>query len=109
MKKILKSLFIIAMLIGVIQFSSHAQLVTPGINAKQLRQESKIRQGVKSGELTRRETKGLILEQKQVKLMKRAAKADGKVTRRERKVLRNKQRSADYHIYRQKHDGQSRY
>jgi len=109
MKKILKSLFITALFIGGIQLSSYAQLATPGISGKQLSQKSKIKQGVRSGELTRRETKALIIEQKQVKLMKRAAKTDGKVTRRERKVLRRKQRSADYNIYRQKHDGQSRY
>jgi len=109
MKKILKSLFITALFFGGIHFSSHAQLATPGITGKQLSQKTKIKQGVRSGELTRRETRGLLIEQKQVKLMKRAAKADGKVTRRERRVLRRKQRSADYHIYRQKHDGQSRY
>ena len=109
MEKILKSIFVAGLLIVGIQISASAQTLTPGITDKQVEQELKIKQGLVSGELTRREAKVLKREQNQVKLMKKVAKADGKVTRKERKAIRRKQKSADKHIYRQKHDGQSRY
>jgi hypothetical protein len=81
---------------------------TPGIRHTQKHQTMRISQGVKSGELTRHETKRLVREQKHIQHEKRLAKADGKVTRRERKHIRREQRVANRDIYRQKHDNQDR-
>jgi hypothetical protein len=81
---------------------------SPGISNSQKHQTMRINQGVRSGELTRQETKRLVKEQKHVQHEKRLAKADGKVTRRERKHIRHDQRVANRDIYRQKHDNQDR-
>jgi hypothetical protein len=79
-----------------------------GIRQTQKHQTMRINQGVRSGELTRHETKRLVREQKHIQHEKRLAKADGKVTRRERKHIRQDQRAANRDIYRQKHDNQDR-
>jgi hypothetical protein len=79
-----------------------------GIRHTQKHQTMRINQGVKSGELTRQETKRLVREQKHIQHEKRLAKADGKITRRERKHIRRDQKAANRDIYRQKHDNQDR-
>jgi hypothetical protein len=81
---------------------------TKKIRHTQKHQTMRINQGVRSGELTRQETKRLVREQKHIQHEKRLARADGKVTRRERKHIRQDQRVASRDIYRQKHDKQDR-
>lgn len=79
---------------------------TPKVRKEQVKQQKRIHQGVKSGELTRTEVIRLQKQQKKVQQHKKAAKADGKVTRRERRALRAHQKAASHNIYRQKHDAQ---
>lgn len=67
-------------------------------------ERSRIKGGVKSGELTRNETKNLVNDQKEIRQEVKAAKADGKVTKCERKNIRHDQRQASYNIYRKKHN-----
>lgn len=79
------------------------------VNARQNRQERRILQGVGSGELTRRETRGLVREQNQIERMEQRARATGgEFTARERARIGREQNQASRHIYRQKHDGQDR-
>jgi len=85
-----------------------AQTGTPGINERQENQKARIEQGVKSGELTRREAGKLRAEQRAIRAEKRLAKADGVVTPAERAKIRRDQRRASRDIYRQKHDAQTR-
>ena len=101
------------MLLGIImvagmQLSVFSQDKSRSVVKRQVNQSIRIRQGIVAGELTRVESRRLILEQRQVKVMKVVAKADGVVTRKERAVIITKQNQASRHIYRQKHDGQSR-
>lgn len=81
---------------------------SPGINHSQKHQTMRINQGVRSGELTRTETRRLVKEQKHVQHEKRLAKADGKITRRERNHIRHEQRVANRDIYRQKNNNQNK-
>lgn len=81
---------------------------TPLIDARQKEQKARIKQGVKSGELTRHETKRLAVEQKKIKRDEAKAKSDGKVTPQERKRLLHEQNRASKDIYKQKHDRQKR-
>ena len=81
---------------------------TPKINKKQKVQVAKIKQGVKSGELTRLETKRLMKQEAKLQKKKKIAKADGVVTKKERKMLRKEARKLDAKIYKQKHDKQKR-
>jgi hypothetical protein len=80
----------------------------PGVNARQARQDARIRQGVRSGELTRRETRRVRETQRDVRQLERAYKSDGTLTRAERADLHREQNQASRQVYRQKHDAQDR-
>src|SRR5262245_22332629 len=60
---------------------------TSGINHRQRHQQRRIRQGVRSGELTKGETAKLEKEEKEIRQEKREAKADGVMTGEERKEI----------------------
>jgi hypothetical protein len=77
---------------------------TPVVRERQKNQRARIRQGVKSGELTRGEANKLRQEQKTIQAEKKMAKADGKVTPAERAQLRKDQNKASRDIYRMKHN-----
>jgi hypothetical protein len=81
---------------------------TPMVRRRQVNQQKRIHQGVKSGELTRLEARKLEREQARVQRSKVRAKSDGQVTPRERLRLQRQQNKASRDIYRQKHDGQTR-
>src|SRR5688572_26970148 len=66
----------------------------PGVNASQQNQRQRIQQGVRSGELTRRETRGLAEQQRDIRQLERAYKSDGTLTGPERRDLRHEQNQA---------------
>ena len=78
-----KFLMIAALAFGLGINSSDAQ-----IRHRAQNQHQRIRQGVKSGELTRPEAKDLREDQKDLHQDVKLAKSDGKITRSERKILR---------------------
>ena len=88
--------------------SAFAQSATPVVTERQENQKARIAEGVKSGELTRREATKLRAEQRGIRAEKRMAKADGVVTPAERAKLRRDQNRASRDIYRQKHDAQKK-
>lgn len=81
---------------------------TPVVNKRQVNQRARIRQGVKSGELTRGEAAKLRSEQRTIQAEKKMAKADGQVTPAERAKLRHDQNKASKDIYRKKHNEKTR-
>ena len=80
----------------------------PGVNARQHNQHARVVQGVRSGELTRRETRRLAEGQRDIRQLERAYRSDGQFTRAERRDLHHEQNQASRAIHRQKHDAQSR-
>lgn len=72
------------------------------------RQRDRIRQGVRSGELTRRESARLGRQQINIRRYERRVERDGVVTFRERARLDRRLDRANRNIYRQKHDRQDR-
>lgn len=76
------------------------------VNVRQEMQKQRIRQGVASGELTRRETRTLVREQKIIRHTERRMTVDGRLSKRERKVLDRMQDRANRDIVRQKNDPQ---
>lgn len=76
------------------------------IDKKQDNQKHKIFQGVKSGELTVKETWRLGQHQKNIYQKERRFKADGNFTRRERAKVHLDLAKASGNIYKQKHDDQ---
>jgi hypothetical protein len=82
---------------------------TPALDRREANQAGRIRQGVRSGELTRPETRRLLNGQVELRRDERRAKADGEVTRRERAALQHEANQQSRRIYRQKHDVQDRH
>jgi polyhydroxyalkanoate synthesis regulator phasin len=87
---------------------AHAANRDPGVNRHQYHQEQRIQQGVRSGELTREETKALAQEQRAIRQEERAYKSDGKLNKEERKDLHQDLNQASRNIYQEKHDGEKR-
>jgi uncharacterized membrane protein YebE (DUF533 family) len=80
----------------------------PVARHKVYRQEQRIHQGHRSGQLTRAEAARLQRRQSLIRRDVRRARADGYVTARERATIRQRQALASRSIYRQKHDRQIR-
>ena len=78
------------------------------IDGRQDRQEERIDQGIKSGELTRREAARLERGQNHVNRMENRALADGTISRGEFKRIERAQNVESRRIYHQKHDRQDR-
>lgn len=75
------------------------------INQRQDRQEQRIKHGVKSGVLTKRETARLAKQQASIARYEARSRADGPgLTPQERLRIEQKQDRASKTIYRQKHD-----
>ncbi len=100
----MKKMITILIILGVSFTVISAQTLTPKINRTQKSQQLRIHQGVKNGELTRREAHRLENQQKAVQHRKRIAKADGVVTPGERKQIRQEQNRASKNIYLKKHN-----
>ena len=71
-------------------------------------QHKRIAQGVRSGELTRNETRQLASEQRNIRLEKREARADAVVTAAERREIRRDKRHASRNIIRKKYNRRGR-
>lgn len=72
-------------------------------------QQKRIRQGVRSGELTKPEAVNLARDQREIRQDIREAKTnDGVITPAERKDIRQDQRQASRKIYRKKHNRRDR-
>lgn len=80
----------------------------PGVNHRQHNQQHRIQQGVKSGELTRGETRRLQAEQRHIRHEERLYKSDGHLSGAERADLHRDQHRAGRDIWRLKHDAQQR-
>lgn len=80
----------------------------PGVNTRQHRQGHRVEQGVRSGELTRDEARGLREQRRAIRQEERTYKADGQLTREERKDLHQDLNDLSKDIYNEKHDGEKR-
>jgi len=97
---------LVALLVAAELPAARAQVLRPATS--QPVERARIRQGVRSGELTRPEAARLRAREANITATKQAALADGVVTPTERRVVRGEERRASRAIYRQKHDGQVR-
>jgi len=77
----------------------------PCINAHQHHQHARIEHGMRSGQLTRSETKALAQSQKSLRHQERSYRSDGILTISERKDMHHDQHVASRSIYNEKHDG----
>lgn len=79
-----------------------------GVNARQHNQQHRIVQGIRSGELTRGETRRLQTQQGFIRHKEQQFRADGSLTGAERSELQHDLNRSSRSIYNQKHDGQQR-
>jgi methylthioribose-1-phosphate isomerase len=99
-KLFIVAVFALAMGVG----SANAQ-----IRHRALNQHQRIREGVKSGELTRPEAKNLREDHKDLHQDIKEARSDGKITREERKDIRKEENKDSRKIYRKKHNERERH
>ena len=76
---------------------------------RQIKQQKRIHQGLKSGELTPKEALRLEREQRRIQKAKQAALRDGELTPKERHRLERQQNKANKRIYRLKHNEKTKY
>jgi hypothetical protein len=100
----MKKLLIVVALVGLGLCVASAQEATPKVTKRQMRQQERIANGVKSGELTPAETRRLEKQQQKIQRDKEKAKSDGVVTPQEREKLKREQNRASRNIYRKKHN-----
>ena len=101
--------FVTAAVIAAFALPAFAQTTsTPRIDQRQKNQQQRIDQGVKSGELNRKEAERLQKGQARIQKMENKATADGKVTAKERAKIEKAQDRESKRIYREKHDKQTR-
>ena len=79
-----------------------------GINRREYQEQRRIGQGIRSGELTRREAARLEAGLARIRVDERFARRDGEITPRERARLNRELNRESRAIYRQTHDGQDR-
>jgi hypothetical protein len=104
----MKKFAVVIFVLVLANLSVDAQTRAPKVTERQVNQQQRINQGIKSGELTRREAGKLQAQQARVQHTKVKAKSDGVVTQGERAKIHHQQNAASRSIYRQKHDGQKR-
>ncbi len=106
MKKLVGILLSVTFVLGL-GLTGFAQK-TPVLDNREKRQQKRIKQGVKSGSLTKREAARMEKQQAKTRRMEAKAKSDGTVTPKERARLQHRANKTSRHIYKQKHDNQNR-
>jgi hypothetical protein len=83
---------------------------SPGasVDHRQFDQRNRIEQGIRSGELTRNEARGLFTQQRDIRQEERAYWSDGRLSRNERADLQQDLNAASRNIYNETHDAQER-
>jgi uncharacterized membrane protein YebE (DUF533 family) len=77
---------------------------TPNLDRREVRQQRRITQGIKSGQLTPAETANLEAREAKLNADEAKAKADGVVTQRERARLQREANRDSKAVYRKKHN-----
>jgi hypothetical protein len=103
-----KSTLLAGIGLALVMVAGSASAGTPRLDRREQHQGARIYNGVKSGELTRRETRHLAAGQVHLRRAEARAKSDGVVTARERVHLQHEANQQSRRIYRQKHDNQDR-
>jgi hypothetical protein len=106
--KTLTGLIVLLLLLAIGVPAKAQSAATPGVTKRQVQQQHRIKEGVRSGELTKKEAARLELQQARIQHDKKAAKADGVVTGEERKKLAREQNRSSKTIFRKKHNARDR-
>lgn len=96
---------LIAAAVVVLSTTASFAQSTPTIDQRQANQQTRINQGVASGQLTPREANNLQRGQARVQRMENRATSDGVVTRREQARINHAQNVQSRKIFNKKHNG----
>lgn len=107
MKPVLSGLLAV-LLASVVGAPQAAEGRERGINQRQHNQQQRMHEGFRQGELTRREARRLMAEQRAIEAEERRYLADGVLTQWERMDLVRDLNAAGRHIYNEIHDAQAR-
>lgn len=111
MRKLVSTVFALSLMAGaavVAEAHGNCGTHTRSVNRRQERQQQRIGQGIRSGELTARETLRLERNAREIRHDERRAKSDGVVTARERAGLQRELNQESRLIYRAKHNERDR-
>ena len=111
MRKLVSTVFALSLMVGatlVVEAHGNCGTHRAGVNGRQQHQQQRIGQGIRSGELTARETLRLERNAREIRQDERAAKSDGVVTARERAGLQRELNQESHLIYRAKHNEKDR-
>ena len=86
----MKKILVLAGLLFAFSVAASAQTNTPLVNKREKNQKQRIVRGVKSGNLTFKETGKLLKQQSEIRKAEKKAKSDGNVTLAERLRLQRK-------------------
>jgi len=86
----------------------HTHTAGKNIDARQYQQKERIKNGVRSGQLTKEEAKGLVVQQREIRREEHQYRADGKFTKEERKDVQHDLNEASKSIRQEKHDSETR-
>lgn len=103
------SAIVVALLAGALAAPAAAAERGPGIHARQHFQRHRIEQGVRTGDLTRTEARGLRQEARAIRFEERAFRADGRFTAPERAHVQRDLDRLSHRIDRERHDGDRRF
>jgi hypothetical protein len=106
MKRVTMILMAVALMISIAGAAA-AQPGNRSVERRSVRQELRIRQGVCTGQLTRRETIRLRQGQRHIRNLELRARADGQVGPRERVRLHRALDRQSARIWRLKHNGRT--
>ena len=106
MKRLSQVVFAMAMMVTLLSIAAvaGANPVMRRADRREVRQHHRIEQGVKSGQLTRGETRRLVRGQARINRIEARDKRDGFVTMHERRQLQRVQNHQSRRIYRLKHN-----
>ena len=103
-----KAVSLFVAVVFVLGVSAVSMAGSHGINQREYREQQRINQGIRSGELTRREARRLEAGLARVRIDERFARSDGHLSANERARLNRELNHESRSIYRQKHDRQDR-
>lgn len=93
---------VVILLLGLVAGAAFAQTKAPRVDRRERRQQARIQEGVKSGELTGKEAAKLEAQQQKIMKDEMKAKADGTLSPAERMKLKREQNRASKRIYKKK-------
>jgi len=100
----MKKLVILTVIMMISLFLSVDMVQAGRVDNRQIKQQKRIHQGLKSGELTKKEALRLEREQRRIQKTKQKVLKDGELTPKEKLRLERQQNKANKHIYRLKHN-----